>query len=411
MRDTTLLRRLVGVQQLLVESVGFGLAGELVVGVRPRHRRPRCGRCGRRAPGYDRKPLRRWRHVGQGRTPVVLAYAPKRVRCARCGVRVEEVPWASTGSRFSRDFEELVAYLAQVTDKTKVTELTGISWRSVGEIVERVVARKLDPRRFHGLRRIGIDEFSYRKYHKYVTVVVDHDRKRVVWAAKGRGAEALTGFFERLGKRRCRQLRLVTLDMAGGYIKAVRESAAQAEIVFDRFHVERLAANALDTCRRELVRELAGTSEAKQVKKLRYILLGHPQRLTAETGQRLSDLQRSHKPLYRAYLLKESLAEALEENSVEAAARGLKSWMAWAARSRLKPFVKVGRTIRRHLKGILAYVRTGLTNAVVEGINTSLRMVARRAYGFHSARPLIAMLFLIKGGVQLDPPLPRPTQT
>ena len=131
MRITTLFRRLLGVISLFVCSVAFEEDG-LVLRVRPRWLKPRCGGCGRRAPGYDRLPERRWRHLGLGRMRIWLAYALRRVDCCDCGVRTEQVPWAPHGSRFTWDFEELVAYLAQITDMTKVTELMGISWRDRG---------------------------------------------------------------------------------------------------------------------------------------------------------------------------------------------------------------------------------------------------------------------------------------
>ena len=130
-----------------------------------------------------------------------LRYAPWRVSCRRCGVRVEVVSWASSRSVFTASVEELTAYLAQVTDRTTVSRVLGISWQAVGSIVERVVARRLDESRFDSLRRIGIDEFSYRKRHHYLTIVVDHDRQRVVWAGKGqRSAKTLEAFFDRLGR-------------------------------------------------------------------------------------------------------------------------------------------------------------------------------------------------------------------
>jgi len=406
MRVTSVLRRLVGIAELFVEEVQFLVNGDLSVGVRPRWRLPRCGQCGQRAPGYDRKPLRSWLHLPFGRTRVVLRYAPRRVACRQCGIRVEQMPWAEHGSRFSRPFEELVAYLAQISDQTKVTQLVGIAWSTVGSIVQRVIAQRLDPARFEGLRHIGIDEFSYRKRHHYITTVVDHDRRRVIWAGQGRSADALTPFFEALGARRCRKIRLVTIDMAGGYIKAVRERLPQATIVFDRFHVERLVLDALDKVRRSMVRELEGQEEAKTVKNTRFLLLKNPWNLSPLQETKLADVARDHRRLYRAYLLKESFADALDEPDPLEAAAALKRWIQWAVRSRLKPFVRAAKTVRKHLHGIIAYLETHLTNATVEGLNTKLRMVARRAYGFHSASALISMLFLVSGGIELNPPLP-----
>ena len=183
--------------------------------------------------------------------PAWLRYAPWRVSCRRCrGVKVEQVPWASGSSVFTSGFEELAAYLAQVTDRTAVSRLLGISWVTVGSIVERVVARRLDGARFAKLRQIGIDEFSYRKRHRYLTIVVDHDERRVVWAGRGRSAETLGAFFEQLGPGGCARIELVTADLASSWQKALRAWVPHARVVFDRFHVERLAADAVDEVRR-----------------------------------------------------------------------------------------------------------------------------------------------------------------
>lgn len=376
--------------EIYVDEVLFTLSGGLGVGVRPRWRGSRCGLCGKKSGRYDRLPLRRWPHLSFGRTRVELIYALWRVHCRHCGVRSERVPWAEHGSRFTRSFEELVAYLAQITDHTKVTELTGIAWETVGSIVARVVARRLAPDRLEGLRCIGVDEFSYRKRHHYLTLVVDHDRRRVVWAADGRSGEVLARFFAELGPERCAAIEMVSIDMAAGYRRAVQSYLPQAEIVYDRFHVQRLASDALDQVRRALVRELEGTEEARAVKMSRYALLKNPWHLTPAEHDKLSTIQQTNKPLFRAYLLKESLAQALDYRQPWRARRALEQWITWASRSRLKPFRRVARSIRRHLDGILAYIRTRLTNGFTEGTNAKLRMVARRAFGFHSADALIA---------------------
>jgi transposase len=342
-----------------------------------------------------------------GRLRIELAYTPRRVECRTChGVRVEAVPWAAHGSGFTYDFEELVAYLAQVTDKTRVTELLGIAWSTVGAIVQRVVARKLDPELLEGLRCIGVDDFGYKRRHHYLTIVVDHDRRRVVWTAKGRDSAALKGFFEALGPERCKQIECVTMDLSAAFIKAVEDSAPQARIVFDRFHVQRLASDALDEVRREQLRELRGTPEGRELFRTRFALLKNPWNLNAVDSGRLSNVQRANAPLYRAYLLKETLAKALDYRQPLRAERALYQWLAWAARSRLEPFVRAAGTVRKHFDGILAYVRERLTNAFLEGMNNRIRMIAHRAFGFHDHLALSAMIFLCCSGIVLKPPLP-----
>ena len=406
MRASTLLRRFIGVSQVVVEDVCFE-QNTMVVAVRPRRQHARCGECGTVRPGYDQARPRRWRHLGLGRLRIELVYTPRRVLCEPCGgVQVEGVPWAPHGSGFTNAFEELVAYLAQVTDKTQVTKLMGIAWSTVGAIVQRVVDRKLDPDLLDELRCIGVDEFGYRKRHNYLTTVVDHDRRRVVWARKGHDSATLKAFFEDLGPERCAKLECVTIDLSAAFIKAVEEGAPQAQIVFDRFHVQRLASDALDEVRREQLRELRDTPEGRELFLTRYALLKNPWNLTFIEGERLSAVQRTNAPVYRAYLLKETLAQALDYRQPARAARALEEWLSWASRSRLKPFVRTARTIRKHFDGILAYVSERLTNAFLEGMNNRIRMIAHRAYGFHSAPALIAMIFLCCSGITLEPPLP-----
>jgi transposase len=405
-RIRTLLRKLVGVSQVRVQGART-VEGGIEIRVRPSWRRPRCAGCQKQAARYDRQPRRRWRHVPWGPCKVWLTYAPRRVQCRHCGIAPEALPWAPAGaSRASLALEEMAAWLSTLTDRTSVQRILGTSWRAVAGMVERVVERKLDASRLSGLRFIGIDEFSYRKRHHYVSVVVDHERGRVVWAAEGRSAETLERFFEALGPEGVAGLEAITLDMAGGYLKAIQARAPEALIVFDRFHVQRLAGDALDEVRRQLMRSLEDPDAKRVLKRTRFALLKNPWNLTRAERGKLSELQRHNRPLYRAYLLKEALAEILSSLRPEHAMQRLEAWLAWASRSRLRPFVRAARTIRQHKDGILGYLFLRLTNGVVEGINNRLRMVARRAFGFHSAEALIAMLFLVCGGLELHPTLP-----
>jgi len=304
--------------------------------------------------------------------------------------------------------EEMMAYLATTTSRAAVSKLLGVNWRSVGAVVERIVAERMDPKRFDELRRIGVDEFSYRKHHHYLTVVVDHDCGRVIWAAEGRSGQTLHQFFDLIGADVAHALEHVTMDMAAGYIGVVRDRAPQAEIIFDRFHVAQLASNAVDEVRRSLVRQLAGTDEASTVKKTRWALLKNPGRLSPSQQYKLAELAHINSPLYRAYLLKETLAAALDRKQPWRAREQLDQWLAWASRSKLKPFVRLAKTIRKHRDDIVRYVKHRLTNAVVEGINNRIRVIARVAYGFHRPQTMIAWIYLCCSSINLDPPLPYP---
>lgn len=402
MRATTLLRKVLNLKYTKV--TGFELtAFGLVIDVAPTTRHARCGCCARSCPaGYDARQ-RRWRQLDFAGMRVELRYRIRRVACAGCGVTTEMVPWAANGSPFTYDFEDTVALLAQSTDKSTVSKLMGIAWETVGSIVTRVVARRGSETLLDDLTEVGIDEVSYKKHHHYLTIVTDHVRQRVVWVGAGRNVAALDAFFDELGEERASKLKLVTIDMAGAYIEAVRKRARSAEIVFDRFHVQRLAHDALDKVRREQARELRGTDDGQAIKKTRWALQKNPWNTTPSESRRLSTVQATNMPLYRGYLLKQTLCSILDGTEPGVAREGLLNWIAWATRSRLEPFVKVAGTIKQYLEGILAYVRTGLSNGRSEGVNSKVRVITKRSYGFHDPRSLMAMIYLCCTGIVLAP--------
>lgn len=409
-RITSLLRKLIGLKDTSVTDVRLDEGGLIAI-VRPTWHRPRCSGCRRKVTAtYDRNRGRQWRHLDLAGIKLYLEYDIRRANCPRCGIRVEVVPWAETSALFTRPFEDQVGYLAQRCDQTTVSRLMRIGWRTVGEIVQRVVARHAPTDPLDGLRRIGVDELSYRKHHEYVTVVVDHDTGAIVWAHKGKNAKTLRAFFDQLGPERCAELETVTIDMSAAYIKAITEAVPNAQIVFDRFHLQRLAHDALDQVRRAEVRQ-ADASEKRILKGTRYALQKNPWNLSQKQSDKLADLQRTNKRLYRAYLLKEALADILDRKQPNVARRKLNEWLGWASRSRLAPFVRVASTLRKHIDGVIGYVRSRHSNGRVEGLNGKIRTLTRRAFGFHSAHSLIALIFLCCSGLQLDPVFLRPGAT
>ncbi len=258
MRKERVWAGLLGLERAVVESVEIDDQGQVVAAVRPHHReRDRCGACGRRCPGFDLgEGRRRWRALDLGTTLAYLEADAPRVRCPEHGVVVCAVPWARHDSRFTRAFEQQVAWLAVNTSGSAVAELMRIAWRSVGRICERVAedaGREVDL--LVGLRRIGIDEISHRKGHRYLTVVVDHDTGRLVWAAPGRDKATVEAFFDALGEKRTRRLKLVSCDMAGWIEAVLAKRCPKAKRCVDPFHVIQLATEALDQIRREVWRE------------------------------------------------------------------------------------------------------------------------------------------------------------
>ena len=410
MRQAIVWARLFGVAGAVVEAVELdeGLGAAVArVRLRPGQRR-RCGVCGRRCRLYDRGEGRRqWRATDLGTKRAFVEAEAPRVNCPEHGVVGARVPWARHGARFTKDFEEQCAWLAVHVSKTTLAELARIAWRTVGRIIGRVVEeRSAEVDRLNGLSKIGIDEVSFRRGPRYLTVVVHHETARVVWLQEGRDEATLERFFDSLGPERAAALRFVTADGAAWIKNVVKRLFPQATLCLEPFHVVSWATDALDQVQRGVwneARRSGQTALARELKGARYALWKNPEDLTRRQAAKLADIARTNKPLYRAHLLKEQLRQVFRL-PFRAAVALLEHWLQWARRSRLAPFVRLARSIRAHWANIVATLQYGLSNARVESVNTRIRLLTRIAFGFHSAQPLIALVLLALGG--LCPPLP-----
>jgi transposase len=405
-RVSTAFKRLLRLPGASVADVSFTDEGVLVT-VRLRRRRRVCGGCGQTGPLeiHDRR-IKRWRHLDLGASRCTVECELRRLRCPDCGVRLEAVPWARPGAAHTRDFEDLIAWLAQQMAFAPIARLLRVGWHTIGPIVARVVADHLDQRRLQGLVAIGVDEISYRRHHRYLTSVADHATGAIVWCSPGRNSATLQGFFDELGPRKD-SIRAVSIDMSGEYQRAIREAVPDAEICFDPFHVVRLAARATDQVRRDEwnAHERSHTATGRWVKHTRWSLLKAPERQTVGQLATLWEVQQANRRLYRAFLLREELRLLYQLDDPELAPAHLDAWLAWASRSRLRPFTRLARTLREHRKGILAAIRLGLTNGRLEGLNSKIRLISHRAFGFHSPDPLIALVYLCCSGLNIE--LPR----
>jgi transposase len=404
-RVTTAFKRLLGLPGASVIDVSFTGTG-VVVTVRLRRRRRVCSTCGQtgRLEIHDRR-IKRWRHLDLGASRCWIECELRLLRCPDCGVRLEAVPWARPGAHHTRDFEDTVAWLAQQMAFTPITRLLRVGWATVGRIVTRVVGDHLDEDRLAGLVCIGVDEISYRRHHRYLTSVADHRTGAIVWCAPGRNSTTLQGFFDELGDRKD-SIRAVSIDMSGEYQRAIRANLPDAEICFDPFHVVRLAARATDQVRRDEWNrhDRSHTPTGRWVKGTRWSLLKAPEHQTIYQLATLAEVQRENRRLYRAFLLREELRLLYHLDDAALAPEHLDAWLAWATRSRLKPFIRLARTLREHRDGILAAIHLGLSNGRLEGLNSKIRLISHRAFGFHSADPLIALVYLCCAGIVIELP-------
>lgn len=423
MSTLSLFRGLLGLQDTSIENVRCESGGPLVIEVRPMARqRGRCGRCRRRSPGYDAGAgRRRWRSLDQGTTVTFLEADAPRVQCDEHGVVVAHVPWAAHGAGHTHTFDQQIAWLAVRTSKTAVTELMRVAWRTVGSIIERVweqiqadqggpAGSVLD-----GLRRIGIDEISYRRGQLYLTVVVNHDNGRLVWAEPGRDQGTLRRFFDDLGEERSALITHVSADQATWISNVVTERCPAAVQCADPFHVVKWANEAVAKVRADAWRaaRAAGatrkngheagrqrrdsTGEARELGRARYALWKNPESLTPQQKHRLDWIAATQPHLWEAYRLKEGLRLLLKMRGDEGL-EALQDWLIAAANSNVEQFQHLATRITAIRDRVEATLIHGLSNALVESVNTKIRLLTRIAFGFHSPQPLIALAMLSRGG-------------
>jgi transposase len=465
-RVTTAFNRLLDLPGVWVKAVRFE-PDQVVVTVALKRRRLHCPKCSYTTPHRESKQHHEsvWRHVDLGaRRRLEIRARLRRVRCPEHGALVEGVPFARYGARSTRDFEDLVAWLMTKTDQTATCRLVRIDWETVSRIIKRVGEELLPADRLGDLFEISLDEVAWRKGHRYLTLIGDHRESCVVWGTEGKGQAAADQFFQALDPpsaadspapagtssrepvpaimvpfgpcptvpagegipaawlepgielapqlvARASRLNAVSMDMTGGYAKSVRDHAPQATIVIDNYHVVALATKALDEVRREHWNELrhAGQADvAKQFKADRWALLKNPDDLTEHQAAVLAAIRQGGGKLARAWAMKEMVREIFKPGlTATAVERLIDRLLSRLSRSQLPPFVRLGRTIRKHREGILAARRLKLSNARAEALNNKVKLIVRRAYGFHSARAALALILLTCGPVTLTLPHER----
>jgi transposase len=412
MRVRTLFKRLLRLEGVRVVAVelegGSGHERVLVDLERPARRRLRCPRCGfRTGASYDRS-LRTLRHLDLLRTPCFLRLEVRRLDCPSCGVVAEELPFARAGSRFTRAFEDTCVWLVRDAPKTVVSSLMRVDWATVGRMVERVVAESSASGEewLTGLRRIGIDEVSYRKGRRYLLCVVCHDTGRIVWAAPGKSRAVLRAFFDQLGEDGCARLEAVSADMHGAWAEVIRARAPGAVICTDPFHVVRAAGEALETLRRQDWQRLRKEDPDRAVwlKGTRFVLRRRADTLTEGERTLVEELAVTNERVYRGWLLVDQLRAVYQADDAEQAALLLDEWLRAALASVLVPFVRVARTLAEHRDGIVNAIALGLSNARLEAMNSTVRLISHRSRGFRRLDSLLAMIRLVCGKVPVALP-------
>jgi len=388
-RASTAFKRILRFPDVQVSEVVVG-DEEVVIKIRLKARRPRCGTCATPGAVYDHRH-RRWRHLDALGHKVYLEADLARVTCKSCGgVRTQEVPFAEVGGRYTAAFASFVVWSVRVMDKSAASRAWRISWSAVDGIVARAVDAPGPPQ---ALRAIGVDERSWGR-GKALTVVVDHDSGAVIWAAEGTTKDTFLAFFDWIGPEVAKGIRLVSMDMARAYIAAVRARVPQARICFDPFHVVRIVNRALDTMRRGLA-QVIGVDRARR---LRRVLLSSPRKLRPEEKDQLAALAEQRRIVFDAWRLKEELADLYRLVAPEAARDYLDAWITKARASRITVMVHAAGVLARHAEGIVAAVEENLSNSRLEGFNNKIALINRRGYGHRNLEAFLKVIYLCCGG-------------
>ncbi len=383
MQLSSLVRKTLDVKDHRIESVEEDMNGLEIRLARIKNRKLPCSVCGKRSWTYDTLKERIWRHVPMWGIPVRLVYAPHRVNCKSCGIKVERIPWGPSKSPISLPLIILLATWAKLLAVDVVAQLFGVCWATVGSAVKQAVAYGLENRDMKNVRILGIDEISRKKGHVYHTQVYDLERKRLLWSKEGRSAETLKAFFVELGPERTEKIEGVCCDMWAPYTETVKEMCPNAVLVFDKFHIVCHLLKAVDQVRKDETRQWA-KKYPTLLSKTKYIWLKNPWNLTTKQQRTLGFYSRLNLRIHKAYLLKEMFRDLWSYTSKGWAKKYLKKWFWWATHSRIKPMRNFAWLLRRHEEGILNYFKMRIDNGAVEAMNNNAKLISHRAHGFRS---------------------------
>lgn len=359
----------------------------------------RCPGC--RTQVGDGHPYR-WRLLRDldiGRRHIELRVQSYRVWCRACG-RVE-LP-ISLARQYARCTRRLEAHLFRLTGDSTVKAVAtrmDIDWRTVKDAEVRHIRGLLRKRKLDGITRIGIDEVSYEKGHKYLTLVTDLDGHRVIYATHGNDGKAVTRFVTWLGKSRCRRIKVVVTDMHDPYLKVLRSRLPKAALVFDHFHVSKIVHDALDEIRRRLQRELPPEGR-RIIKGQRYVLLRARENLNRKQKVSLQEILTANTELTKGYILKEAFRDVFKAVDLRDGRKRLKVWEAQVRESEVPELLNVLKTIERRRSGIENFYKYRAANGMAEGFNNVVGTIKKQAYGFHDRDYLKLKILRICGKLE-----------
>lgn len=409
MQDTSLYQQILGLQEpWFVTRVQLDVQ-KTRVDVYVEHRKDAtwtCPACGKSVSLYDHAEERSWRHLDSCQFQTFLHARVPRIACPDHGIRNANLPWGERGSRFTMMMERLIIdVLQQSYTVMAACRLLRISWDEAYGVMIRAVRRGLERRDPNYLPKyITVDEKSIRRGHDYVTLLCDLERAAVMEVGEGRDTAALSELYGRLSEKQRHSIEAVAMDMSAAYVRATGDCLPDGEkkIVFDRFHIMRMANDALNRVRQQEYLK-AGPENRRKLKGTKQMLLWARENLPERYQERLSELRESDLETARAWAMKENLRRFWQLSDPKLAERHLRRWLTWAKRSRIKPMMHLAKSLGEKLKHILSYCRHPITSGVAEGINSKVQSVKRKAAGFRNRWNFMQAIMFYCGKLDLYP--------
>ena len=377
-------------------------ANPIEIDVRPRTgSKPCCSGCHKPASGYDQLPQRRFEFIPVWGFAVFLLYSMRRVACRQCGVKVEEVPWATGKHQLTKAYMLYLAHWARKMSWKDTALSFRTSWEKVQQAVAYVVQWGLEHRQLGVIRAIGVDEIAYGKGHEYLTLVyqIEAGCTRLLWVGEKRTKESFQKFFDLIGKELASKIEFVCSDMWKPYLDLIKLNCTGALNILDRFHVVAKLNKAIDEIRAGEARQLVKDGFDPVLKKSRWCLLKRPENLTDHQRIKLKEVLRYNLKSVRAYLFKEYFQQFWNYESSAWAGKFLDQWCKEVMRSRIDPLKKFVKTVRSHRELLLNYFRAKkeFSSGIVEGLNNKAKVTMRKAYGFRTFKMTELALYHVLG--------------
>jgi len=336
-----------------------------------------------------------WQHLNFFEHSCHISARVPRIKTDDGIVRLIKTPWEGMNNGFTLLFEALILQLSSNMPVNKVSKLTGISNFRIWELLKRYVNRTLETSDYSLVEVVGIDETSSKKGHNYVTLFVDLNTKKVIFITEGKSNETVINFVEDLKAHhgQADNIKQVCCDMSPAFIKGVQENLSKAELTFDKFHIIKIINEAVDQVRREEVR-----NETILIKS-RYLFLKNRVNLTKKERVRFETISLSKKKLktFRAYMIRESFQEIYNSGSMEDFKTNLNKWYFWATHSQLQPIIKAAKTIKSHWDGVVNWMKSKISNGILEGFNSIVQAAKAKARGFKKFEYFKTIIYLLLG--------------